>query len=82
MFEAALGTFVFVLFLFMWIGFRRIIRFGMLVDFAVHSVLIWMFYGTYAGMMTGVLAATMTSIFLQCARRYFKAHERQIVTIR
>ena len=80
MFEAALGTFVFVLFLFMWIGIRRVVRFGFLTDIIVHSVLIWMFYGTYDGMMTGVLAATFTSIFLQCARRFFRA-QRQVITI-
>ena len=80
MFEAALGTFVFVLFLFSWIGFRRVVRFGFLTDVIVHGILVWMFAGTYAGMMTGVLAATMVSIFLQGARRFFKM-QREVITV-
>lgn len=74
MFEAALGTFIFVLFLFRWIGFRRVVRFGFLTDIIVHSVLIYMFYGTYAGAMTGIIAATMVSMFLQGAREFFKRY--------
>lgn len=76
MIEAAIGTFVFILFLFAWVGFERIVKFGMLVDLVVHGTLIWMFLGTYAGMMTGILAATLTSCFLQVMRRYYRRKRR------
>ena len=76
MIESAIGTFVMVLFLFAWIGFERVVKFGVFADITVHSALAYMFIGTYAGMMTGILAATLVSCFLQLMRRYYKAKRR------
>jgi hypothetical protein len=78
MFEAAVGTALSVIFLFMWIGFHRIARIGLIVDIGSFVGLTWMFHGTYAGMMTGVLAALFVSIFLRGLRYWFKQQRAKV----
>jgi hypothetical protein len=79
MFEAAAGTALSVIFLFLWIGVRRVVRFGMLVDLVCFVSLTWMFHGTYAGMMTGVLAALCVSCYLRLMRKFVYGKEQLVV---
>lgn len=72
MFEAAVGTALSVIFLFMWIGFERVAKMSLVVDLLGFIGLTWMFHGTYAGMMTGVLAALIVSLFLRANRAYWR----------
>ena len=58
-----------VLYLCSYIGFRRIFAFSFILDLAVTAGFIWMFAGSYAGMMTGVIAGLMFSMFLRIGRR-------------
>ncbi len=65
MFEAALGTAGAFILLFGYIGFKKIAGYAVIVDIAVFALCIYMFMGTYAGMMTGILAGGIISLFLK-----------------
>ena len=65
MFEAALGTAGAFILLFGYIGFRKVAGYAIIVDVAVFALCIYMFQGTYAGMMTGILAGGIISVFLK-----------------
>lgn len=82
MFEAAAGTALSVIFLFTWIGLRRIYKCGMIADVVCFGGLTWMFAGTYAGMMTGVISALFISIFLRGLRMFFKSQDAQLDAMR
>ena len=58
-----------VLYLCSYIGFRRIFAYAFLIDLAVTIGFIVMFAGSYAGMMTGVIAGLTFSAFMRIGRR-------------
>ena len=68
MFEAALGTAVAFIFLFSYFGFKRVAGYAWLVDIAIFALCIYLFKGTYAGMMTGIFAGIIISVFLKSVR--------------
>ncbi len=69
MFEAALGTAVAFIFLFSYFGFKRVAGYAWLVDIAIFALCIYLFKGTYAGMMTGIFAGIIISVFLKSIRK-------------
>ncbi len=69
MFEAALGTAVAFIFLFSYFGFKKVAGYAVIVDIAVFALCIYLFKGTYAGMMTGIIAGICISVFLKSIRR-------------
>ncbi len=69
MFEAALGTAVAFIFLFSYFGFKRVAGYAAIVDIAVFALCIYLFKGTYAGMMTGIIAGVIISVFLKSIRK-------------
>lgn len=69
MFEAALGTaFCFMIVAFRF-GIRRIAGYATAFDIFITVLLMWLFTGTYAGMMTGVIAGGLISIYLNIVRK-------------
>lgn len=60
-----------VLWLLHYVGIRRVFGYNAIVDFVVTAGFIWMFAGSYAGMMTGVIAGLMVSITLKIGRAMF-----------
>ena len=52
---------------------RRVFGYALLVDILCTGTLIMMFAGSYAGMMTGVIAGLMISMFLRVGRALFGA---------
>jgi len=58
-----------VLYLMSYIGFRRVFAFAFVVDTVVTLSLILAFAGSYAGMMTGVIAGLTFSMFMRIGRR-------------
>ena len=60
-----------VLYLISYIGFRRAFAFAFALDIIVTAGFIWAFAGSYAGMMTGVIAGLTFSMFLRIGRRMF-----------
>ncbi len=69
MFEAALGTAMAFIFLFSYLGFKRVAGYAWLVDIALFALLLYLFKGTYAGMMTGIIAGICISVFLKSIRK-------------
>ncbi len=69
MFEAALGTAIAFIFLFSYFGFKRVAGYAWLVDIAIFALCIYLFKGTYAGMMTGIIAGICISVFLKSIRK-------------
>jgi hypothetical protein len=54
-----------VLWLLSYVGFRKVLGYAFLVDVFVTGTFILMFSGSYAGMMTGVIAGLLVSMFLR-----------------
>lgn len=69
MFESAIGTALGFIFLFGYIGWKKVAGYAVFVDVAVFCLCIYLFQGTYAGMMTGIIASLMISVFLKTVRR-------------
>ncbi len=69
MFEAAIGTAVCFILLFGYLGYKRVAHFALIVDVAIFAFCIYIFMGTYAGMMTGIIAGVIISLFLKLVRR-------------
>jgi hypothetical protein len=57
-----------VLYLFSYFNIRRILGFALIIDIVVTGGLIYMFAGSYAGMMTGVIAGLIVSMSLRIGR--------------
>ena len=65
MFEAAIGTAGAFILLFGYIGYKKVAGYAILVDITCFALCIYMFMGTYAGMMTGIFAGAIISLFLK-----------------
>lgn len=57
-----------ILWLLSYFNFRRVFTFAPVVDGLATGLLIFMFAGSYAGMMTGVIGGMMISLFLRAGR--------------
>ena len=60
-----------VLYLVSYIGFRRVFAYAFVTDIFVTGGFIYMFAGSYAGMMTGVIAGLLFSITIRTGRHLF-----------
>ena len=58
-----------ILWLLSYLKFRRVFAFAFIVDVIVTGGFIIMFIGTYAGMMTGVIAGLLVSMFMRVCRK-------------
>jgi len=68
-----------VLWLISYIGFRRAFAHAFILDLTVTGGFIWMFAGSYAGMMTGVIAGLMFSAFMRIGRRLFGVERARLI---
>ena len=50
---------------------RRVAGYATLVDVVATSAFVWMFIGTYAGMMTGIFAGVLVSLMLNAVRKVY-----------
>ena len=62
-----------VLWLLSYVGFRRVFAYNAIVDLVITGGFVYMFAGSYAGMMTGVIAGLFVSITLKFGRAIFGA---------
>ena len=60
-----------VLWLLSYMGFRRVFAYNWFWDVAITVALVYMFSGSYAGMMTGVIGGILVSLFLRVGRHLF-----------
>jgi len=68
-----------VLYLCSYIGFRRVFAHAFILDLVITGGFIWMFKGSYAGMMTGVIAGLMFSAFMRIGRRFFGVERPRLI---
>jgi thiamine transporter ThiT len=68
MFEAALGTALTFILLFFYFDVRKVAGFAILLDIGIFALMLWLFKGTYAGMMTGIIAGIIITAFLRLVR--------------
>ena len=68
-----------VLYLFSYIGFRRVFAYAFILDIIVTGGFIWMFAGSYAGMMTGVIAGLLVSATFRIGRRHFGVEKLRLI---
>lgn len=57
-----------IVWLLSYVKLRRVFAFAPVVDAACTGLLIFMFSGSYAGMMTGVIGGMLISVFLRAGR--------------
>lgn len=67
-FEPAIGTALTFIFLFGYVGFKRVAGYAPLVDIAIFALCLWLFNGTFSGVMTGVMSGLIITIFLRLVR--------------
>ncbi len=79
MFEAALGTAITFILLFTYFGIKKIAGYAWLIDVALFALFLYLFKGTYAGMMTGILAGLIVTIFLKAVRRTVGSQQIRLV---
>ena len=58
-----------LLYLFTYFNIRRVLFFSLAIDVIVTGGFIYMFAGSYAGMMTGVIAGLLVSLSLRAGRK-------------
>jgi hypothetical protein len=68
-----------VLYLLSYLNFRRVFNYAFLVDAIVTGGFIFMFAGSYAGMMTGVIAGLIVSCCIRVGRATMGVEEPSIV---
>ena len=68
-----------VLWLISYVGFRRAFAHAFMLDVIVTGGMIYMFAGSYAGMMTGVIAGLMFSAFMRIGRRVMGIEKLRLV---
>ncbi len=68
-----------ILYLCSYVGFRRIFAHAFILDIIVTGGFVYMFAGSYAGMMTGLIAGLTFSMFLRIGRRLFGVERVRLV---
>ena len=69
MIEAGLVTALGIMFILFRLNIRRIAGYALIVDITLTLGLVWIFQGTYAGMMTGLFAGCVISVMLTMIKR-------------
>jgi hypothetical protein len=68
MLEAALLTAIGVIWILSRMNLRRVAGYALFWDVSIFALLTWLFIGTYAGMVTGMAAGVVVSLFLTGVR--------------
>ncbi len=69
MLEAGILTAMGVIWILSRMNLKRVAGYALAWDVGLTALLTWMFIGTYAGMVTGMLAALIISIFLTAVKK-------------
>lgn len=67
-----------ILFCYNYLGFRRMLGYGLYLDLAVTYVLATVTIGTFGGIWMGVVGGGIFSAFMTVARRTFKAEKYKV----
>ncbi len=69
MFEAAILTGIGVIWILSRMNLKRVAGYSLFWDVTTMAILTWMFIGTYAGMVTGMMAGVIVSAFLTIVKK-------------
>lgn len=69
MLEASLLTAIGIIWILSRMNLKRIAGYALAWDVGLFALLTWMFVGTYAGMVTGMAAAVLISLFLTIVKK-------------
>ena len=78
MLEAGILTAMGVIWILSRMNLKRVAGYALAWDVGLTALLTWMFIGTYAGMVTGMLAALIISIFLTAVKKTVGAERLQL----
>ena len=70
MLEAGVITAIAVIWLLTYLPLKRVAGYAGFVDLITSCILGFLFIGTYAGMLTGVLASVLIGAFLRIVRKF------------
>ncbi len=79
MIEAGLVSAIGLIIVLARFNFLRICGYATLVDIVATSAFVWMFIGTYAGMMTGIFAGVLVSFTLNVIRTLYGYDRAQLI---
>ena len=79
MIEAALLSGIGVCWILSRMNLRRVAGYSLFWDVLSMGILTWMFIGTYAGMVTGMAAGVIVSLFLTVIKRTAGAERLKLV---
>lgn len=68
-----------ILWLLSYFGWRRVFAFAGVLDIAITLTMMYMFSGSYAGMMTGVFAGVIVSMVLKFGGRVFGTERPRVI---
>ena len=68
-----------ILWLLSYFGWRRVFAFAGVLDIVITLTMMWMFRGSYAGMMTGVFAGVIVSATLKFGGQIFGTERPRII---
>ena len=71
MFEQVVGTALGFILMFGYVGYRKVAGYAFFVDIALGALTMWMFIGTYSGMIVGMLSSLVVTVFLQVYRKLY-----------
>jgi hypothetical protein len=79
MFEAAILTGIGIIWILSRMNLRRVAGYALAWDVGLMALLTWMFIGTYAGMVTGMMASVIVSAFLTVVKKKNGAERLKLV---
>ncbi len=78
MFEAAILTGIGVCWILSRMNLKRVVGYALYWDVLIMAILTWMFIGTYAGMVTGMMAGVIVSAFLTIVKKKIGAERMSL----
>lgn len=69
--EQVIGTALGFILMFGYVGYRRVAGYAFWVDMILGILTMWMFLGTYSGMIVGMLSSLVITVYLQVYRALF-----------
>jgi len=79
MLEAGLLTAIGVIWILSRMNLKRIAGYALAWDVGITALLVFLFIGTYAGMVTGMFAGVIVSLFLTLVKRFAGAERLNLV---
>jgi hypothetical protein len=77
--EQIVGTALGFILMFGYIGYRKVAGYAFFVDIVLGALSMWMFLGTYSGMIVGLLSSLLITVFLQLYRKLYGYEKLELI---